>query len=80
MEERYIDYMIVTLNRFYLDENEDLNKVIENLKNGFTPANSMEHDPIYFDSEEVRGLLPSENNNNSTIEVYVDNNLIWKNA
>jgi hypothetical protein len=76
---KYLDFKITTWKRLILNDNQDLEKTISELYEGFTPydVESKECENLY-DTEEFMSVY--ENDGCSTIEIYQNDKLIWDNS
>lgn len=82
--EHYIDYKATVWFRIPIKK-EDLELITNKLVNGETPADLYNDidlelgqcEPLY-DTEEF--MLPSENDNQNTIEIFSDTQVIWHNT
>ena len=84
---KYLDYKATIWGRMFFKDVADINKVVEKLEQGYLPAELAEEDlgfdywEIIDDTEEF--ITPSENDGQSTIEVYEGDNFqecIWDNS
>lgn len=78
----YVDVKVTVWERFYYQKGSDVNKIVEVAKDD---VSLLSEDDIGFSETEfmldtVEFMLPVENMNQSTIEVYDDNgDLFWDN-
>lgn len=92
MSKNYVDFKCTIWQRMHFKDNADMQKVIEILKKENYPGHldleelGFQENEILFDTEEF--LLPEENDNQSTVEVYSQNkeetlnyqDMIWDNS
>ena len=79
----YLDYKYTTWGRIYFKENSDIKKVIEKLEQGYLPSeicDEQEFDEFVKIDDVEEFITPIENDGQSTIEVYVNDNIIWDNS
>lgn len=81
---KFVDYKCTVWGRLHFNDEANMEAVIEKLKEGYTPAELCDYPELQFeffnfidDTEEF--LSVEENDFNSTIEVWVDENVIWEN-
>lgn len=82
--DHYIDYKATIWFRIPV-EKEDLELIANKLTNGETPTDLYNDEnlklgqcELLYDTEEF--ILPNENDNQNTIEIYSDTQLIWYNT
>lgn len=79
----YIDYKVTIWKRIHFNENTDPKKVIQALEEGglddvFDEELGFVEQEILYETEEK--MIPEENDGCSTIEVYEDSKIIYKNG
>lgn len=81
--EKYIDVKVTTWERYYLKEDENLDRVVQILKKFNSDLNILS---LTTEFSETKCLLElneymtlEENNDNATVEVYENEKLIWDN-
>lgn len=79
----YIDYKVTIWKRIHFNENTDPKKVIQALEEGglddvFDEELGFVEQEILYETEEE--MIPEENDGCSTIEVYEDSKIIYKNG
>lgn len=81
---KYIDYKCTTWCRLHLEDTTDLTSIIEELKEGENPLtvsyNSSENIEWEVLNETETWIIPEDNDNHSTVEVYDDGVCIFKNS
>jgi hypothetical protein len=87
MNEHYLDYKATVWFRIPIKSKEYLEKVKNMIESGDSPSDlyndlDIEHEigecEVLFETEEF--INPEENQNQSTIEIYEDGKLIWRNS
>ena len=81
----FVDYKATVWGRLHFDDSVDVNQIIQKLEEGYLPAELCDVEELKFkhfhfmdDTEEF--ITPVENDGQSTIEVYGDDECIWDNS
>ena len=79
----YIDYKITIWKRLHFSDDTNMNNIVDileetnNLDNVIDDDLGFEESEILYDTEQE--MIVEDNNNDTTVEVYSNHSLIWKN-
>ena len=81
----YVDVKFTIWDRYYIDNSVNMRELMEKISKGeILPQNGIDESEGFIEGEmlfeTMEFLPPNENNNQSTIEVYENDNLIWNNS
>ena len=79
---KYIDYKVTSWERVILDDEENLDLVIKQIKMGESPGSIVTATDPYYQSldETIEEMSLKDNDGQPTIEIYHDTKLIWNNT